>query len=334
MDIIKKSKNKKNKKRKNKKSLMNIVKNYYYIGENIASKLFIVKKIDSEYIDQITLSTWKLICIWNDIYCDYKKLSKICSDLKINISIDPKNYILIDTNFRPICEFPIQEHYFETFKDILHLTCKLKVDVGSLKILEDDVLRGILQKFELKHKTSIVDPKLISIVNQYVVNNLDIFAETMYYRNGTPKIIMRYIAENYNIYETMINYKIYYIIQKDYSFYDCGSVCRMSSIEDLLTLRNYSNYPEEDNITILEINAFEKADEKNIHNKYTCLLNCPKDCIIKKIIETELMNLCRDICRSSGCYPTKNCGCCCSYFELTQFNKRTTSYDIKFTIPF
>ena len=305
--IINKSKNKKktnrkNKNRKNKKK--NNVKNYYYIGINEKYRLYIIKKIDSEHIDQITLSTWKLINIWNDVSYEYDKISEICSDLQINISKDKEDYILIDKGKN--------NNEFILFKEILQLMQMNYVNLSQLKIIEMEPLYKLFSK-ESKINTTA---NIISVINEYLVSNLDIYIEIMSYRGNMPKQIIRHVFENYTIYKinnihiksnkscdeyiTTINNTI---VQADDVFYEsCKEGLDFGMPEFKHRVGQYSTrgdilrneeYDIKDLLTDVDLNKryapmSHILDIDNQHDYKNCMQQCPTSCKFKKIIIRNL----------------------------------------------
>lgn len=322
MDItkVKVSKNKKktNKNKKNKKKKNNI-KNYYYIGVNEKYNLCIVKKINSLLIDKITLHTWKLICIWNDIHNNYNLLTDIFLDMIINNNAD---YMLLNTKRNAFNDS--SRDGFLTFKNVLQLMNIPKIGIRQLKSIETKYLHKILLNFETK--SAIVDYNMINMIDDYLVSNIDIYLEIKQYTTDCPKQIMMHLYTNYNIYKICaVNFCEKYIAQIGIRFYECGEsgfpknrkyeLDARYSVKDLLTdiEKNIINKDVVDVVNVVDV-----VDE--IHDYKNCLPHCPANCRLKKIIRENLINI------STHYVNTQ------TYYNKNKKNKKNTISIHKFDI--
>ena len=301
------------KKKSNKKK----IKNYYYIGVNEQYKLYIIKKIDSDCIDQITLSTWKLINIWNDVYYDYERLAKVCTDLTLNINKTNTDYILINVNSDnyPHNVNATGDIYFNTFKNTLKMMHMRYVNLDRFEVAEKELLYKRL--WQLAYRSTIIDTNVVQIINEYLVSNLDIYTEIIHRTCNIPKTVISKIFNNYNIYKITLNqidifhsmiYEIF-VVQIDDVFYKSKKIINYDTNPYGLLGMPYKNsykpnktYGFETFIRdvrknrILPANYVEKNDKKtdektndNITHDYkNCVLQCPADCKFKKIIMENL----------------------------------------------
>lgn len=268
--------------------------NYYFIGKNEKYKLYIIKKLNYNCIDRITLATWKLINIWDDIHFDFKKLSLLCGDLRINISKDDDTYILI--NIKGV----IPEQSFYMFQNILQLMHIKTVNLDQLKITETDTLH---KKFlELEYISTIVDTNVISVINKYLsVVDFDIYVEIAHYKSNVSSQIIRYLFENYNIYKIEVKDKCKFIIQIDDVFCECseyGTPCevfyfpwdkRTYNLKDLIcNMEKCKISPEKyiENITRVK---------REPHNYKKCIYICSENCEFRKTIMKNLENVCVNV---------------------------------------
>lgn len=298
--------------------MSNTIKNYYYVGINEEYGLYIIKKINPQYLDRNTTLTWNLLYIWNDVNYRYKKLSKICSKLHINMSSVKKDYILININFTSFGG-RTNENNFKIFQACLSLINKIRTsNIKEFKIYETETLHRRIDKI----KSTIIDTNVISVINQYsAMSRLDKYIEIAHYENNIPRVIMRFIMENCNIYKicNMKNDGIYYYFaQKDDLFYECDA------FGIPLRLKFSTNSYSMSNLFLdIGYNSIGSVDVKindGLHNNYTCLLNCPEKCKIRKIIKNKFITGIKFITGTE----IKN-------LRIAQFDKQMVGYYINIT---
>lgn len=295
--------------------LINTKYNYYYIGENLKYDLLIVKNIGSTYeeflnkIDYVALASWKLECIWEDRYNNYDELYKLCSMLKINISKDP-DYILVNKqeNSANHCEYNyLQINNIFIFKQILSL---MRINKVKLKEIDIDILNQKFQQFE--HLSKIVDLNTISIINQYLITDMNIYKEIMCVKyNNVSRDIIEYLTTNFNIYKIEKRY----FLQINSVFCEVNEIgipisdyCRKSYYDEQFCTHNYDiSKPNNGHpvgmcskIPLMKIlinnTIYESRNYSSHEHINECLYSCQfYECHFKYILFENLKHICQKI---------------------------------------